>query len=342
MNRSAGVIGSAIVLFVLSLVSLLLAGSLLFLLGALSTMPPDRMKSAPMPVDSMTYVLYGVTAFFSLLAAWMVGTGIGLIRLRPWARISTIVVGALMAFLFGGLLATYLSVPSIGLPENERSAVAILIGLNTLFFVIGVWFLVYFNRRAARAAFAGSTAGPAGSHVSSTLSPRPTGITVIGWLLLLSALSIAAFLPFDSPTAFLGFVFRGRTAKVVLAGWAVLCGFGGYWLLKLKPRGHALAVASFSLSVVNWITFYAIPGVRSRAEKAEMEWLERVWPSFGQSAPGPGVGETGAVGLIFGIVVGLCVTILPLVYLLWRRKDYFAAVERARSGRGVPLDGYIR
>ena len=32
----------------------------------------------------------------------------------------------------------------------------------------------------------------------------------------------------------------------------------------------------------------------------------------------------------------MCVTILPLVYLLWRRKDYFAAGERAQQELAKP------
>jgi hypothetical protein len=98
LNRSMGVTLSAVLVF--------LGSALTLCLGVLMVFGSLALREQQPQIAAMRYILYGVDAVYIALAVWGFATGVGLLRLREWARISMIVFSLLLllctlpAFLF--------------------------------------------------------------------------------------------------------------------------------------------------------------------------------------------------------------------------------------------------
>ena len=179
-RRPVGVILSAIVLG-LAAAFLLLMGAVTFVsLLMIGHMPPT--PTAPgVPPPSMVLVKVSITLVscsYLALAGWAIATLVGLIRMRPWARISMIVIGsglaaigvmfALVSFALPAMMSS-MPMPPNGSPVMLR---AILLGMavvSLLVAALGVTWVVYFALRSTREAFANPTAPlPVSPRVSAT------------------------------------------------------------------------------------------------------------------------------------------------------------------------------
>ncbi len=334
MKRPIAVTLSGILLFLISLGSILVAGTLVFVERWLAATPAGPAAPEPFSVAMMTYAVYGSSAFLALGAAWMIATGIGVLRLRSWARVSIIVLAALLAFFFGAQLAAsvtmLVSASPIGGLGTPGLTLILLLGVDVLFVALAVWWIIYFNRRPVRALFISSQTA-SGLHAASSPSLRPLGITLIAWLLLSGATMLPFFLALSVPAMIFGFTFRGGAAKAVYAAWTVLMVLSGYALFKLRSLGYALAVATFLLSAVNMLVMYVVPGAFETQQAEMSDWMRSRWPSMAGVPEGPGAREGKIAGLVAGALGGACFVVAPLLYLLLYRTDYFAAVARARQ-----------
>ena len=135
-------------------------------LGAVIVQHTPMTLEAPGVPQSSSFML-GVMAFSVLLylalAAWAITTVVGLFRMRNWARISIMVIGAGIAVI--GLFSTLMSaampamMKSVPMPPNTNPAMLrgtfLFIAILWLFIAaIGIWWLVYFALRHTREAFA--------------------------------------------------------------------------------------------------------------------------------------------------------------------------------------------
>src|SRR6185437_9158820 len=173
MKRPFGVTLSAIILLLGSSFQILMALGMA-LSGAI--MPAQNSvgvagspsSAVPMPswIPLMMYFIGTVLAGFAI---WGIVTAIGLFRLRRWARYSILIIGGLVAFfglvsMLSMLAATMVSLtplpgasPSPLAPDQAHS---VQVMTKVIFVVlalmyggicsIGVWWLVYFNRKTAR------------------------------------------------------------------------------------------------------------------------------------------------------------------------------------------------
>jgi hypothetical protein len=164
MKRPAGVTASAVILAILSLLQIVF-GLLMALAGTLS-----HEKGSPAAVlpGWIGVIMYELSALFLIFAVWGIATAIGLHRLRNWARFSTIIIGGLMAvfgllMMLGGLVALVapqLSAASAAAPhlQSAQLLVRVILGVTELIYAaiagVGVWWLIYFNRRHVREVFA--------------------------------------------------------------------------------------------------------------------------------------------------------------------------------------------
>ncbi len=105
------------------------------------------------PIALVSMLLFLGVAVFGLI------TGIGLIRLKNWARISIIVFSGLTVFFGGTVLAFLLAMPFptgrgrvADRPELLKGIVMFVYGLPVL---ISIWWLVLFSRKSTKAQFAG-------------------------------------------------------------------------------------------------------------------------------------------------------------------------------------------
>ena len=179
-RRPVGVILSAIVLGLAAAFLLLMGAVTLFSLMMMGHLPPT--PTAPgVPPPSMIFVKVSialVSCCYLALAGWAIATLVGLVRMRPWARISIIVIGSglaamgLMFALVSAALPTMMS--SMPMPPNGNPAMlrAVFLGMavvSLLVATVGVTWIVYFALRSTREAFVNPTApAPVSPRVAAT------------------------------------------------------------------------------------------------------------------------------------------------------------------------------
>jgi hypothetical protein len=171
MKRSGDVTAAAIILFFGS--GLLVLLMLLAVLGAVTTqMPPEARYGE--------FLGFG---FYVVFAAWGIANGVGLLQLRPWARISMIVmsVGAIFFSFFGAIglmLVPRIVAQSADVPPGAGVVVAI-VGTAMLLvpLAIAIWWLVLFTRERVVVEFATGSAAQsslASAELPPTISPTPS------------------------------------------------------------------------------------------------------------------------------------------------------------------------
>ena len=227
MKRSAGITITAVIDFVGCGFTFFGAGISVLTIALRAFIPsaagtPDPFAAAP----ALKYIQMLTVLFLVALVAWGVATGIGLLRLREWARISQIVFAALITLVgvFTILLFLFIQLPvpqSDANPEMTRSVMQFTRVFLSLFYgalsAVGIGWLVYFNRRAIREEF--RTGAPASVALANGIPAaaarfepvpgpmhvgRPISITIIAVLMLIR-LANFVFVPF---AALSNFVFR--------------------------------------------------------------------------------------------------------------------------------------
>jgi hypothetical protein len=118
MTRSAGVTVNAVVALLGSVLTMALGALMLFgMVFALRSAPVEPPKDFPLPAVYLKALMMLMPLFYVLPAIWGICTGIGLLRLKNWARISIIVFGGLLAFFgvfgaFGALIVSLVRLPN--------------------------------------------------------------------------------------------------------------------------------------------------------------------------------------------------------------------------------------
>lgn len=188
-RRPSGVVGAAVALALASL-GLLFAAALCGLAAVFMGKAPQvasQMAAAQAssghggavpPSLAMLVAVYVLMAMASLaLAVWGGVTVAGLLRLKPWARVSIMIQGGLLAAAGGfwatGSLMAPMMMRSMQLPPNVSAAqlrmIFVLFALaGAAVALVGVWWIVYFALKSTGAAFRPLAAGPAPIAV-----PRP-------------------------------------------------------------------------------------------------------------------------------------------------------------------------
>ncbi|MGD0680462.1 MAG: hypothetical protein ABR990_00315 [Terracidiphilus sp.] len=217
---------------------------------------PGSTTAPPLP-GWMPAFMYAIGVFFVALAVWGILTSVGLIRLRRWARYSILVIGGLLAFFgFIQLLVTLLMmlVPlptSAGVDASQAQSVhamtRITFGVVALFHGIvcamGVFWLVYFNRKKVRDAFASAT----GTFVESR---RPVLISVIAVLNLIGAVSCLLMVFIPLPAALFGWIVDGWGKVAIYLVFSAVTASVGVGLWQLKEWGRLLAITMQAFGVV--------------------------------------------------------------------------------------------
>lgn len=280
MKRSAGITISAVLVFIGSGLTLLSAA--LMLLGF-----------AVMPADDMPAVTRGAGMIMSVfmlgLAAWGIATGVNLLHLREWARISMIVFsGLLLVMAVPGLIMMIVMplptppVPAVPngerIPSLEHLMTAVRIGMAVfyaLLALLGGWWAYFFNSRPSKEQFRNSAA-PAPAWMPAVLAPtelpgatkRPVSITIIAYLALVGACMFPILNILHMPLTFLGFFFSGGKAALIVIGYMSVQLLMAYGLLKLEKWGRSLAIYYFNFAIFNSVISVILPGAQARYEEA--------------------------------------------------------------------------
>jgi hypothetical protein len=230
---------------------------------------------------------FGYIAIFSvlvmvLMAAWGIVSGVGLLKLREWSRISVLVFSALllMAAFPGCLMCLFAKFPvPANSPDVELAQRTIWItrmfvaAMYAFLAALAVWWLYYFNLGSVKGQFAARHDASSGLDLESStrIGPysggRPLSITIIAGLLMLGALSLPLFLVFHFPMMFLGFFFTGSAAALIILTYAMVQAALAYGLWELKPWGRNLSIYYFNFAIFNAVISAILPGAEARYEQ---------------------------------------------------------------------------
>jgi len=326
MKRSTGVTVIAILSFVGSGFTILMA-------IVMAMVRPWSRVSSDLPGSPVFFkaIMVGVVLFYSFLALWGVLTGVGLLRLRNWARVSIIVFSTLLILAgIGSILPAFAPLPSSpNEPAGASAMVAVRVFMGVFAFLLlgtGVWWLVYFTRTRVKEQFV----SPAVATDEITLDAlahqrrRPLSITIIAWLLLGGCMSIPLNLWLHMPLILFTRMITSRPAATIYCVViTVLNLYVGVGLLRLRPMARTVGIAYFVFAFVNGAVFYFAPGGHTRMSAlmngalSMLSWVPRQDVAWQLEAPYWVV--YAAIGQATGLV--------PLYFLITRQRAF---------GKGLP------
>lgn len=326
MKRPIGIFVAGVFLLVFGLL-----GLFLFSMGLLGTMATSSMQTTMTPaIRAVAYVTEALFACLSVFCCWV---AIGLFRMRAWARYVSIVLAALGACFFGLssimlALLRNMPMPQQNLPPHLLEHVFLVLALVYFFLAaIALFWVVYFNRAAVRAAFAAAAASRHGENASgSVILPNPAPQRVVGfpqivlWIVAILFLgggaSMVVFMLLGAPMFVLGWMATGEAALLIEILWACILIYAGLGLLLRWRVGWFLAIGLQLYSILS-VGLLLLPGYAARLVGASQILAERFTPGAENTA-------TSAPFLIAGSAVGGVVALGILVALILCRRDYLS------------------
>jgi uncharacterized membrane protein (DUF2068 family) len=277
MKRTFGIIFSGVLLLLGALFQLLLAFGMAFAGVFIHTqihsgkLPGASTPASPPMPGWMPLFIYALCAVFVALAVWGILTAIGLFRLRRWARYSVLVIGgilALFSLVYMLLMLVLMMVPlpgAAGMDASqvhsaqtmERVVLGVIALLHAILCAIGVFWLVYFNKKRVRDIFAGLPG-------QAPESPRPFLISVLAVLILIGAVSCLLFLFMPLPGVFFGLILHGWWKAAFYLVHAALLTAAGIGLWRLLEWGRLLTMALQVIGVVQYVVFLVHPSLYQR------------------------------------------------------------------------------
>ena len=302
MSRPVGVTASAVVAILGSLFVLLVAGMVVasLFIGPAQAQPPNTAQ----------FAIAGAASFVAL-AGIGIWTSVGLFRLRSWARTSILVFAGFLAAcsIFGLLMTMAMPIPpemTAGTGPSFRRVMAAMFGIPL---AIAVWWLIQFNTRSTKAAFA--------SPIPEAASPRPMSITVIAWALIVGTASCLFLIPTHMPVFLFGAIFNGWIAGVIYALFAALSLYIGKGLLDLRERARVLAIGWFGFWFVHMALVTLVPSLRQR-----MLELQR---ALVQNQPNPIAFDQG---MMTNVMLGFtAIVVASAIWFLIRNRAAFVRAE---------------
>jgi hypothetical protein len=345
MKRSAGVTVAAI--FLLAGSAFMLLCTLLGIVGMFwaSTAAPQ----GSFPRQLLIFALVG-DAFVLCMQAFGIATAIGLLRLRNWARITTIVfagftIAISMLYTIIFLLIPLPTAPNLP-PQFSMMFRAGSTALGLFFLAIGVWWLVLFTRRSVRAQFQSAPAPiptelpasvPTGEFAAPAVAPplpppprrpgRVPAVIIVVAILLFASVPSMLMIPFmHFPAFFLGKVLYGRAGELFYFAYLAINLTLGISLLRLKQWSLPATIAVYAFGVLNSLPMF-LPGIRSAYFATVFSAMPMVGMPPGM-APFPPQVMSSIVdfGLVFGALLSLA-----LIVLMVRARPAFAQAARERA-----------
>ncbi|MGB7284384.1 MAG: hypothetical protein WBE13_19115 [Candidatus Acidiferrum sp.] len=324
---SASVIASGLLAILGSV--LVLAGSGLGLATLLLVKTPATLPEQP-PFVRIAGI--GSMALGMACAIFGIATGIALLLLRNWARISAMVWAGICFFfgLIGIPIALFMSLPrdstSPSLPGNFMPVFrVILLLIYGAPLSVGIWWLVLFNRKAIKNQFA-RTAAPVDLSLPQK-SRCPLPIAVLAWFFIASAANIVIlpFLPFRAPALLFGRVIEPPAGTVILVLMCAIFAIAGIGLLKLEPWSYSLTIALQLLGLTSALITTLTPDFSASFSTmiTRMNDAMHLPPDINSPIDLAPFVRWGMVG---GIILGVAI----LVMLFYYRERFLAAASASK------------
>ena len=326
-KASSSIIAAAVVailggLFLLLSCSVAFFGFLLVKLPGTSEIPPFLRNA-----------MLATQGFMMCLSLFGIATGIGLFYLRNWARICMLIWGGTLVF-FGviGIPIVFLMPFSLApnapdLPVEGMQAVRwIMLVVYGMPLLIGIWWLVLFNRKTVKAQFGGTTTSADPGLPQKPACPVP--ISVLAWFYITSILNLLflPFLPFHVQIFVFGRVLPGSVGLTVLILSCLAFFLAGIGLLKLKPWSYSLTISLQLFWLASTVVTVMSPNYSSVMDSFLKEMqasLHLPETPFSPANFAHHYGWTVVLGLLFaGAILGL---------LVYYRPRFLEAASRAAA-----------
>lgn len=327
-KRSASVTVAAVAA-ILGGLFFLLCFSAAFLVMLLVKLPGAASELPPF----LRNFMLAAQGFMICVSLFGIATGIGLIYLRKWARISILIWGGVSVF-FGvvgipiAFLTPFPPTPNApDLPAGSMQAIhLIFLAIYSMPLLIGIWWLVLFNRKTVKAQFAGA---PVSADAGLPRKPAcPLPISVLAWFYTTAILNLLflPFFPVHVPVFVFGRVLPGGVGLTVLILSCLAFSVAGIGLLKLKPWSYSLTIglqlfwlASMAVSMLS-PNYNSVMDSFMKEMQASMHLPETQFPSVNFAHD---YGWTLILGLVIaGAILGL---------LVYYRPRFLEAASRAAS-----------
>ncbi|MGB8474718.1 MAG: hypothetical protein WCE61_11600 [Candidatus Acidiferrum sp.] len=307
---------------------LVLVGATLGLLALLLVKMPANMPEQP-PFIRLASI--GTMALGVVGAIFGIATGVGLFRLRNWARTSALVwAGICFSFgLIGIPLALFMTLPTPatapGMPSNFATIFRlVLVAIYTAPLAVGIWWLALFSRKAVKDQFA-RTVVPV--DFSQSQKPRPpVPITVLAWFFITSAANIliVPILPSRFPMMLFGHLFYPPAGTIIFVLSCALVTVAGIGLLKLKPWSYTLTIALQLLWLASGIISLLNPNFDS--------WMNSLVESMTNAMRMPG-GVSVPMNFLqdfrWFMYIGLLIPLVIVAILFYYRERFSEAAAAA-------------
>jgi hypothetical protein len=340
MTRSTGITVSAIVVIIGSAFTLLFAT--LILLGSVFALNSTRANDAPV---NLGYILIIEAVLAFAFGGWGLATGIGLIKTKEWARISTLVYAAILVFISlpAAAIMAFIPLPNTPGANDPNPPFNIMLGVRVcmslvyaMFAALGGYWLYFFNTQKVKAQFRGQqllteigqsevpgrpSAIP-GVRFGPDRRSKPLSITIIGWYLIiasalapLSMVFTSTFFPgFKLPLFFLGFFLFGPSAYLLLTVWMAVQVVAAVGLLRLKNWGLYTTIALQCLALLNMVMIVAIPANRLR--------FQQIMDALSFSASGAMYHPASMFPMWMGILSSLPLAAIMLFFLIYQKNSF--------------------
>ena len=363
-NRSAAVTVIAILQLIGSALVLAMSG----LLAVAMIAAPPTPNDAQLPPMFFKMIRIIAPLIYALPAVWGIITAVGLLQVKNWARISTIVFSALLLF-FGafGILTSMVFFlkppPGKGLDPAMFAWVGVFMAVCALAQIgIGIWWMVFFNRARVKAQFqpqplplphpgqgfapyadmpSSATPPPPGFPSATDLAPspasplaqnrpaRPLSISIIAWFLLVCCIFFPVSLFLHPPVALFLTVLIGWPAAVFILISAAISVYLGIGLLQMKPAARLVAMGYFIFGGLNAAVFYFAPGGSARlARFLDLQQSMFPWMRYAQANS---QFSDPTPFLIIGAIGGIVFSVV-LLYCLAAAKPAFDRAAREPGG----------
>jgi hypothetical protein len=309
MQRSAGVTLSAILVFV-GCAAALAFGGLMVLAFLLK-------PSAVLPNSILRGVLVFEIVFDLGFVGWGVASGIGLLRLRGWSRISMLVFSGLM-ILFCALpmlFVPFVPIPSAeGAPANLTFVIRVVMEVFYGFFVVlGGFWIWFFTRKSVRQQFGAASAATPTLQAPGQPARPPIAITVLAWILIVGGCSTPLVWLMRAPAMAFGYVISPRWAILYYLGFALVSIVAALGMLRLRRWSWNLAVCMQIVGLLNGASMFLVPGAFARFETAMNRQVASLVPA-GQPAVALPQMSMISVGFSFGLVFVLAILVVLFVH----------------------------
>ncbi len=318
----ASVILSAILAILGSLFSMLCLG--LGLMGLYLTPAGRDVPAVPQFARAAATIMFVIMFVVAIVG---VSTGIGLFKLKNWARISALIwAGITVLFCTLGVIGI-LFLPFPAMPTTQNVNVSAVKGLLVFSYglpiLVGVWWLVLFNQEKTKALFRGTSVL---SPSAVPVTPRcPLPVAIIAGFMLFSVVGMFMLPLMHLPVSviFFGQRLRGELGAFLFATTTVLYLAAALGLLKLKRWSYPLAIG---LQV-----FWMISGVVTFLRPNYMQNMQEIFSEM--HLPEVSADVIQMINNRFFAFASLLPGLLLLGILLYYRKRFLQAVAAAKISR---------